>query len=77
VRLIEISTDGIDAKGNVTPLAHWELTNAGGGSLGAGQSREWSVALPTSVRKLRSTVVRQGRDGANRVLLLTREAPVP
>ncbi len=77
VRIIHISATGIDAHGVGTVLGHWELTRAAGGALAGGQSRSWRVELPPDVRMLCVEVVRQGRESADRTVLLRKEVAVP
>lgn len=77
VRIVQIEALGIDSHGASASLGRWELTNFGAGALPSGQSRHWSVPRSPDLRALRLQVARQGRDGADRVVLLQKEVPLP
>lgn len=77
VRIVQIQADGIDANGNTRSLEQWELTSSGNGSLPSGQSRQWSLALPSDTKTLRIIVARHGRDDVDRIVLLRKEVACP
>jgi hypothetical protein len=77
VRIVQVVVEGIDANGVVSSLGRWELTSAGDGFLPPGQSRRWSTTVPAGVRTLRAHIAREGRDGADRVVLLCEEVALP
>jgi hypothetical protein len=77
VRVIEAVVEGIDATDLPTPLGRWELTNAAGGYLSAGAARTWSCKVSQSLRAVRVSIWRFGRDDSGRVLLLRREVAIP
>jgi nitrate/TMAO reductase-like tetraheme cytochrome c subunit len=76
-RVIEVVAEGIDAAQKSTPLGRWELTNAAGGYLSAGQERTWSCRIPPDLRAVRVSISRFGRDDSGRFMLLRREVAIP
>jgi len=76
VRLVQVAVLGVDAAGNESILARWEVTGILGGPVPAGGSRHWRVVLPPQIRRLKLEMLRRGREPTDRVLLLRKEVVV-
>ena len=77
MRVVQITVRGVDAAGNESILARWEVTGILGGSIPPGGSRNWHVALPREARRFKLEMLRRGREPADQLLLIRKEVVLP
>lgn len=77
VRIVEITVEGFDREMQPSVVGKWELTSAGNGFLEAGQSRQWSAAIPAGVPNLKIVLARRGGEAVEPIVLLQREVAIP
>lgn len=77
VRIIRLLVNAVDNAGKESSVAEWDVYGKLGGPVPAGESRSWTVLLPSDTQRLVLQLVHQGRDAADQVVLLRKEVAVP